>query len=119
MLIENEQLNILNFKEFFPKLTWTRIPRKLGVNHRDFFYIGSYEDDKIIVKASIRPSLRMQVFETFKNRTVDGEIPPPGHKGKLCDWGGSVTVKVDENFFSKIKEVSVEMSLPKIQTLSW
>lgn len=119
MLIENEQLNVAKFKEFFNKLSWTRVPRKLGVNHTDYFFIGTYEDDEIIVKASIRPSLRMQVFESFKNRTLEGEIPPEGYKGRLCEWGSSLTVKVDESFFAKVKAVSSELQPVKMQKLEW
>jgi len=119
MLIEKEQLNVQEFKEFFPKLSWTRVPRKLGLNHKDYFYIGLYEDEKVIVKASIRPSLRMQVFESFKGRTLEGAVPPEGYKGRLCEWGGSVIVKVDEKFFEKVKEVSKEFTPTKTQMVSW
>lgn len=119
MLIEKEQLNIEEFKKFFNKMEWIRYPRKLGVNHVDYFYVGIYEDSGIIVKASIRPSLRMQLFESFKGRTLDGEIPAPDYKGKTCEWGSSVTVNVDGSFFEKVKSVSKEPTPTKTQTLSW
>lgn len=119
MLIENEQLNIVEFKLMFDKLSWIRVPRKLGPNHKDFFYIASYEDDKIIVKASVRPSLRMQIFESFKNRTLEGEIPTETYKGKLCEWGSSVIVKIDEHFLNRVKEVSKDLLPTKTQIVSW
>lgn len=119
MLIEKETLNIEEFKNFFNKMSWNKVPRKLGKNHKDFFYIGTYEDDNLIVKASIRPSLRMQIFETFKNRTLEGTIPPQDYKGRTCDWGGSLTIKVDENFLNKVKEISKELPPIKMQTLNW
>ena len=119
MLIENNELNVEEFKAFFNNITWYRVPRKLNNDHSEYYYIGSYEDDNIIVKASVRPSLRMQIFETFKNRTLDGEIPPPDYKGRLCEWGASTTVQLTESVLNKILSVCQDLPVKKTQTMTW
>jgi len=120
MLIVDGNLNVEAFKEFFNKLNWVKTPRKLSQDHIDYFYIGSYEDDKKVIKVSVRPSKRMQISESFKNRTVDGEIPnPKASKRGLVNWGSTVTVVVDDKFIQAVKDVSEFRSSEKIQKLSW
>lgn len=120
MLIEDNILNTKEFKKFFKELDWVRVPRTLTQDHTDYFYVGVYEDSDISIKAIIRPSMYMQLFETFKNRTIDGKKPGQiSNKTKLVDWGASVEVLVDESFMKKVKSVAKEKEPEKRQTLSW
>jgi len=120
MLIKDQILNIKEFKQFFKKLDWVRVPRTLTQDHTDYFYVGLYEDEELLVKVSIRPSLYMQVFETFKNRTVEGKVADKGTTSqRLVNWSSSVEVLVDDSFMKKVKSVAKEQKLNTHQTVSW
>lgn len=120
MLIEDSTLNIKEFKTFFNRLDWVRVPRTLTQDHADYFYVGTYEDKDLRVKATIRPSLHMQLFETSKNLTLDGKKPKiTNDRTKLVDWSSSVEVKVDDSFIEKVKSVAKEQELNPPQTITW
>jgi hypothetical protein len=120
MLIEDNNLNIKAFKDFFSKLDWVRVPRTLTQDHVDYFYIGSYEDEELKVSINIRPTYYMQVFETFKNRTLDGKKPTSiSSKSKLVNWSSSVEVKVDDSFMDKVKSVAKDKPIQTSQIVTW
>ena len=120
MLITDDKLNYKEFKDFFQQLSWIKYPRKLGVNHIDYFYVGQYDDEQKVIKVVARPSLRMQISESFKNRTDEGKIPPEGFpRNKLCTWGTTIEVLITEEFFKNLETISI--SPPKVtkQVVEW
>jgi len=120
MLIEGSTLNTKEFKKFFKRLDWVRVPRTLTQDHTDYFYIGTYEDKDSKVQATIRPSKYMQLFETTKNLTLDGKIPAKiTSSTKLCSWSKSIEVKVDDSFMTKVKSVAKEPEQDEKQIISW
>ena len=119
MLIENQQLNIEEFKSIFNDLSWYKLPRKLNQDHSEFFYIGKLDTPEKIIKITVRPSMCMQVEETFKNMTLEGLTPPANYKGRLCEWGTTVEVRIDNLLLDKVKEVSQEYEKRKTQFVSW
>lgn len=120
MLIENNKLNIEEFKAFFDSINWKRVPRNLGQDHSEYFYIGSYEDDDKIVQVTIRPSKIMAVSETFKRRMIsDGSIPPEGFKGQVVNWGSSVEVRVDDKFLEAVVKAAKPLPPRENQVLTW
>lgn len=123
MLIENNKLNIQEFKETFSSISWTRLPRQLGPNHTEYFYSGLLETEDKRIQVTIRPSGVMALSETFKNRTpMNGSSPQPGYTGPLVDWGASVEVRVDKNFIDEVEAVAVSPSAggrSTIDRLEW
>ena len=104
MLIEDGKLNQEEFKLMFDKMTWIKAPRS-NVNQKDLFYFGTYEDDDIKIYAAVRPSMRMEISETFKKRDVNGLIPPETYKGRFYECGTTVEILINNNFIDKIEEV--------------
>lgn len=118
MLIEDNKLNIKQFKDFFNSLDWVRVPRTLTQDHTDYFYIGTYEDEEKKVSISIRPSLYMKVVETIKNLTPEGKKPTSDNV-RLVNWSSSVEVQVDESLMNKVKSVAKEKKQEENQIVSW
>lgn len=119
MLIKDGTLNQKKFKTFFKKLTWKKFPRDLSNVRNEFFYIGTYEDDKTIVKATIRPSNVMKLEETFKGLDVNGEQPPQGYRGRTYEFGSTIEISVPDSF---VKDVIANLQAPidiKTQSLNW
>lgn len=119
MLIKDNKLDIEEFKTFFDKLKWLKLPRKLGQNHTEHFYVGKYEDDERIIKITLRPSLRMQVSESFKNYTLRGELAPKDYKQETCNWGATIEVIASKSMAEKILEVCEELPEKTKQVLEW
>lgn len=118
MLIENDKFNLKEFKEKYKSLDWQRYPRKLGPNHTDYFYIGRYDDDDWSIKVKIRPSLRMDISESYKHCDEHGNKINASSKKKFT-FGKSVEVVIDSIFLDKIKKVSRECDSNKVQKVSW
>ena len=118
-LIKDSALDISSFKEFFDQIKWLRVPRTLGLDHAQFFYLGSYEDSEKRVKITLRPSMYMAVEETLKNRTKTGEAPVDSYRGTLYDYGSSVEVKIDDSMLEKIKSIAKEQPATSPQKLTW
>jgi len=106
MLIENGNLDFEEFKKFLNKLEWKKVPRKLGPDHSEYFYIANYEDEEKKIRIQVRPSLRMKVTESFKNRTIHGNIPPEGYRGQLVDFGSTAEVLIDKSVIEKLKKIA-------------
>jgi hypothetical protein len=120
MLINDSQLDIAKFREFFPQITWTKLPRTLGPDHKEFFYTGIYEDDEKRVNLTIRPSKIMAISETYKNRLpMDGGVPPENYRGAVVEWGASVELKVDDKFIAEVETVAQKLVPRTKQTLEW
>lgn len=123
MLIENGKLNITEFKAIFNDIAWTRLPRKLGPNHTEYFYVGSLENESLKIQVTIRPSLVMAISETFKNRVMtDGSIPLEGYRGPLVDWGSSLEMRVDQKFLDEVAakaSVKSEHASSTLTSLEW
>jgi len=120
MLIDNEKLNVDEFKKIAPNLDWLKLPRKLGPNHAEYFYCSRFEDDSTIIKITIRPSLQMSVSESFKNRMpMDGSIPKPDYKGPVVEWGGYIEMTIDEGVLSKVMGWAKDPENKSKQTMSW
>lgn len=122
MLIEEGKLNIEEFKKFYHKLEWLKAPRVLGTRHKDFFFVGKYEDKETIVEVSIRPSMRMQIKEIFKNLVkATGKKPTEDKKYSkkdLANFGQCVEVLIDEHFKNKIEELAEFKSIEKMQKMT-
>jgi len=119
MLIVKQKLNFSAFKRFYKKMAWIKTSRKLSDTKVDDFYIGRYEDKEMDIKVSIRPSMRMAVSESFKNMTPTGEKPAKDYKGKLCEFGTTIEVIIDDKFLDKIaKEVKSDLT-GETQRISW
>lgn len=118
MLITDGNLNIQLFKELVPTLTWKIYPRQIGTCTQHF-YITKYEDEEKIIEVSIRPSLRAQIIETFKNRTPTGNIPPSNYNGPLVEYGSSVEIIIDNKFLDKIKSLAKVEDSKNTQVISW
>lgn len=118
-LIQNSKLNIKAFKEFFPNLDWIKAPRSLTSKHVDYFYIGKYEDEYKKVKIVIRPSGRMAITESLKNRDINtGEIPKK-NSAKVGDWGTYLEVIIDEKVLEKVREAAKTKPKMEKQTITW
>jgi len=119
MLIEKQRLNEQAFKDFFSKLNWKRYPRQLSAKVKEYFYLGTYEDESVIIKVKVRPTLRMEINESFKGFDRDGQKVRKGYKGKTYSFGTTVEVLVDKKFMNKIKSVAKTPKDMGIQRFSW
>jgi hypothetical protein len=116
ILIENNMLDVQVFKELMPTLKWIKYPRKLGLNHKEFFFSASLEDDQVSIRVMLRPSGWLQVSESFKNRMPNnGSIPVEGYKGHLVDWGSTVEVKASDTLMLAIEKLSKAPEIKKYQ----
>lgn len=115
MLIKDGKFNIEEFKKVHKELKWQKAPRKLGINHSDFFYVGSYEDSEKKINIQIRPSMRMKVQESFKGFDKNGKKVPNGE----FQFGTTVEVVVDNKFVDKIKELALIKPEDSKQKVSW
>lgn len=120
MLIEDEKLNIEEFKSMFDSFDWIKAPRKLTKKITEYFYIGKYEDSDKIIRVTIRPSMRMQIIETFKNRHPRTGAPvKEDYKGETVQFGSCVETLITENLLDKIKKEAVTNKKKTIQTIDW
>lgn len=119
---EKNELNQNEFKQQFKEIDWVKVTRKIGTAE-EIWYTGHYEDDKKKVKAVVRPSLRMQLTETFKNMLANGTSPKKGQKptktSPFVEYGSTVQVLVDSNFISEVEKIAKEPTKKKIQKISW
>jgi hypothetical protein len=118
-LITNSKLDINNFKKTFKDLVWTKLPRKLGKDHQDFFYIAEYSDEEKYVKIVVKPHLEMCITESYKNYTIDGKPAPENYKGARCDWGHYTEVRIDNKLLDKIKKIAKNKKDKETQTITW
>jgi hypothetical protein len=119
-IIVDQKLDTSAFKSMYKTLTWTKLPRKLGPNHSEFFYSGVYSDDEKEIKVLLRPSLTMSVSESFKNRMAqNGAVPTEGYRGLLVDWGSSVEVKVPQIMFDEISGLANPLPIKNTQKIEW
>jgi len=119
LLIENGLLDFQEFKKIYKDLKWRKLPRSLNKKVKDYFYVGRYEDDKKIINIAIRPTKFMKVEETWKNRKLDGSKPPKGWAGKVCEWGTTIEVLIDDTVLDKIKKVSKTPKGGTVQKVTW
>jgi len=119
MLIKDNQLNNAEFKKFFPKLSWERVPRELSKKHTDYFYVGTYEDKKVKIKASIRPSKIMQLSESFKGFDKNGKKAPKGYRGETYEFGSTVEIQVPDKFIKEVDKASNKKNTNKTNKLEW
>jgi len=119
MLINDGKLNLAGFKRFYKKINWIKAHRKLSENKSDSFFIGTFEDSKKKIKVVIRPSMIMMLSESFKNMTEEGKKPDKSYKGKLCEFGTTIEVKIDDMFLDKIIELSKEHRNNETEKISW
>jgi len=122
MLIKDRQLDMEVFKSEYQNWDWRKVPRKLNEDIKEFFFVANYQDDFRIISVKIRPSMRMALTESFKNRDLNGNEAPegtkvPNNKFKY-DYGSTVTVLIDDNFLDKIKEIAKTPEANTIQKVS-
>lgn len=119
MLIIDGKLNFAGFKRFYKKMDWVEAHRKLSENKSDSFFVGTFEDSKKKIKVIVRPSMIMMLSESVKNMTEEGKKPDRAYKGKLCEFGTTIEVKIDNIFLDKIKKEVIDFVPNKTQTISW
>ena len=123
MIIENDKINVEELKKLVPQMNWIYAPRVLSIKHTDHFYIGNFENDNKKVSITIRPSMRMEVKETYKNRVHNtGELPDPKKKyklGELTDFGYYAQAVVETSFLDKVKELAVANKGKDTQKIGW
>lgn len=121
MIINDNKLDVKEFKEIFESISWIKLPRNLGKNHSEFFYSGKYETDDKKISITLRPSMVMAISETFKNRhPSDGSIPTESYRGPLVEWGGTIEVLMDAKFLKAVEKLAKPlMPREETQTISW
>lgn len=119
---ETTELNIKAFKKVIPTLKWVKKPRKIG-DIEEMWYRGDYEDDTKIIQVVVRPSMRMQVTETYKNRLKNGTAPKEGQKPSattpFMNFGCTSQVLVDEDFVKHIDSIAKPFQKKQVQKISW
>jgi hypothetical protein len=106
-------LNTSALKDYFNKINWIYVPRQLSEKFKDFFYIGTYQDDDRVIRIKVRPTKQANITESL----VDA-VATSGGRG-TANHGDYCCVKVEDSFLDKIKSVAKEMPRRKQQTLSW
>jgi len=120
MLIKNGNLDIKEFKDFFDKIEWIKAPRNLSTKIKEFFYLATYEDDNKVIKISIRPSMRMKISESFKNKLVDGSDPKNKEdKNAKYEFGTTIEVLIDNELLDRIKKKAQPPKENSIQKVIW
>lgn len=115
MLIKDNKFNLDHFKEIYKTLNWQKAPRKLGPDHSEFFYVGTFENDEKRINIQIRPSMRMKVMESFKGFDKNGKKIKDGQ----FNFGTTVEILIDEDFAKKIKEIASVKTEDGIQKVVW
>lgn len=124
MLIDWETtiLNEEELKNLLPKINWIKKIRKVG-SIEETWYRGDLEDNDRKIKLVIRPSMRMQVIETYKDRLMNGVAPKKGQKPSkatpFVDYGCSCQVLVSEEFVNKIDQLAKDFKRKPLQKISW
>jgi len=108
MLIEDGKLNTQEFKKRYKSFDWIRVPRQLGTDHKEFFYIASYEDQDWKISIKTRPSMRMSVSETYKHCDIKGNKIDHNSTTKY-EFGTSIELVITQNTLEQIKEVAKEL----------
>ena len=111
LFVSDTKLSSQGLKEHFDDIDWRRVPRKLGPNHKEFFYIGTYNDDERKIKLTLRPSGRVQIMESLLEILKD--------RSSYVNHGITVEVLISDEIRNKIKEASKEPDKHKIDTISW
>jgi len=112
-------LNIKTFKEQLELFPWTKKIRKLG-NQEQVFYIATLNTDTKTIHISIRPTLRMQLSESFKNRDTEGRAIKEGSRPReVVSFGSTVEVLVDSTLINKIESIAKDIELKKPVVVSW
>ena len=116
---DNPELDLVVFKEMVNELPWYKKIRKLGSVEQTFF-IATLETDEKIIHISIRPSKRMQISESFKNRDTEGRAIPEGRQVReVVNFGATVEILVDDSLINKINSIAKDYVKPKQQVISW
>jgi hypothetical protein len=118
MLIEDGKLNLDEFKARFDEFTWIKVPRQLGPNHTDFFFVCKHEDEDWIIEIKTRPSKRMKVSESYKHCDIKGNIVPKETKEKFV-FGTTVEVVISDSVLDKISQVAKEKEKDGIQKIDF
>ena len=108
MLIEDGKLNTQEFKLRYQSFDWIRVPRQLGPDHKEYFYIANYEDEDWKISIKTRPSMRMSVSESYKHCDVKGNKVDPATTTKY-EFGTSIEVVITENTLEQIRKVAKEL----------
>jgi len=119
MLISEGKLDFNKFKETYKSLKWVRVPRQLGPNHSDFFYVGSLKDKSHTINIQVRPSMRMKVSESFKKYDRNGKELETKNEESLFWFGSTVEVIIDDTVLDKIKKVATHKLDNDKQKVSW
>ena len=114
MLIEDGKLNITEFKARYKEFDWVRVPRKLGPDHKDFFYITSFEDEDWKIQIKTRPSMRMSISESYKHCDIRGKKVSREYTKEKYDFGTSIEITITDSTLEEIKKIAKE--LPPIQS---
>jgi len=118
-MIQDNELNVKEFKDFFCNLEWIKVPRTLSNETSDYFYVGTYETEDRKVHVSVRPSMRMQITDTNKKCTKNGDTPLDTYNGRFYHYSTSAEVLVEKSLINKIESVAKELPKQKNQTVSW
>lgn len=117
MLIEDGKLNTQEFKARYSQFDWIRVPRQLGVDHKDFFYVASFEDEDWKISIKTRPSMYMSISESYKHCDVRGNRVDKEYNKEKYEFGTSIEVKITDNTLEEIKKIAKELSPTKTQEL--
>lgn len=119
MIIKDNKFNIKYFKKFYKEIKWRKIERTLSKTKKEIFYVGKYNDDSSRIKIKIRPSMIMQISESYNGYDKNGNKLPKDHNGNSYFFGNTIEVKIDDQFLSKIEEISEVNNEPTIEKVSW
>ena len=118
-LINEDKLNTELFKTIYSDLIWQRLPRQLGPNHQQYFYVGEYDDGIKTIRVQIRPSMWMKVTESYKKYDKNGKEIDNKYTGQIYSFGKTVEVLIDDNVLDKIKKLAIPQNKNDIQRISW
>ena len=119
MLIKDGNLDFSEFRSVVKKLDWTKITRNLDGRRNENFFIGRYEDEFKVIKVSVRPSFKMQISESYKNKTADGKIPSKNYNGPLYNFGTTIEVEIDQSFIDELDKISVPAGIKDKKVFKW
>jgi len=119
MLVKEDKLNLEEFKKIYKDLEWLRVPRTLGVDHSEYFYVGKKYSDDHRINVQVRPTMRMKVAESFKKYDRNGKEVDPKRAKEVFWFGSTVEVVIDNSVLDKIKEIAVEKKEDLKQKVSW
>jgi len=120
MLIEDNLLNVKEFKKLVKKFKWVKYVKVTSPEKSETYYSATFKEGVREVKISIRPSGIMQISESeAKYNQMGKEVDLNTYKKEIFSFGTTIRVRLDDTFLKKIDKLAKPFKKDVLQDIKW